>query len=218
MTITHKWIAGAVVLALALLAGTWFLLVSPKRTEAADLQAQAESQQATNQSLETELALLKQQKKDLPEQQAALAGLRTQVPQTQALPSLVRLLDQAAEKSGVDFTTLSPTAAVPVMSAPGAVESADGVLPPEQLAAVNSDIVVNGGYFEIVKFVNALENLERYVLVTNMTIVESDSSGEEAGASENAGDLTATLSSRVFLLPTAPETVEPAAAPATETQ
>lgn len=216
MTTTHKWIGGAVAMALVVLAGSWFLLISPKRAEATDLQAQADEQLSTNSSLETDLALLQQQKKDLPEQQAKLAGLRTQIPQTQSLPSLIRLLNIAGEKSGVDLQSLTPAAAVSVMSAEGATEAADGVLTPDQLALVNTDIVVKGGYFEITKFVNSLENLKRYVLVANMTIVADDTTSGDV----SNGDLTASMSGRVYLLPTAPEVpiVDPAAAPATEAE
>ena len=37
MTETRKWSAGAVVLIVAIVAAGWFLLVSPKRSDAADL-------------------------------------------------------------------------------------------------------------------------------------------------------------------------------------
>jgi Tfp pilus assembly protein PilO len=217
MTVTHKWIAGAVALAVAIMAAGWFLLVSPKRSEASDLQSQADAQLQTNQGLETELEVLKQQKKDLPEKQAELAGLRTQIPQTESMPSLIRLLDVAADKAGVDLVSMSPTPAVPVAgleAAPvdPAAAGAVGVLPSNQLAAINSDITVTGGYFEIERFVNSLENLERYVLVAGMTI------GKEEGATADTtqvddGTLTAVLSSRVFLLPGETVPVE-AAAPA----
>jgi len=223
MTATRKWIAGTVVIALVVLAGSWFLLVSPKRGEAADLQSEADSQLNVNQALTTELALLKQQKKDLPEQQAQLAELQTQVPQTPSMPSLIRLLDTAGTRSGVDLVSMAPAAAIPVMSAEGATDAVDGVLPADQLAAVNADIVIHGGYFEIVKFVNSLENLERYVLVTNMTITQPDTATDTSSTSSaDEGQLTATLSSRVFLLPAAAEvtttTTDPAAASATTAQ
>jgi hypothetical protein len=58
MTVTHRWIAGAVALAVAIMAAGWFLLVSPKRSEASDLQSQADAQLQTNQGLETELEVL----------------------------------------------------------------------------------------------------------------------------------------------------------------
>jgi Tfp pilus assembly protein PilO len=155
--------------------------------------------------------------KDLPEKLAELAGLRTQIPETESMPSLIRMLDVAADKAGVDLVSMSPTPAVPVAgleAAPAdpAAAGGAGVLPSNQLAALNADITVTGGYFEIERFVNSLENLERYVLVAGMTI------GEEEGATADTtqvddGTLTAVLSSRVFLLPGETVPVE-AAAPA----
>ena len=221
MTTTHKWVAGALAIAIAIFAGSWFLLVSPKRTEAADLQAQADEQAATNAGLQTELAVLKQQKKELPQQQAKLAGLQTQIPQTSDMPSLVRLLNQAGAKSGVDLVSFSPAAAVPVTSEASTTVVTEGVLPSEQLAAIDAQIVVTGGYFEIVKFLNSLENLQRYLLVTNTTIAPDDAaSASPETTQKDAGQLTASLSSRVFLLPVVvePTPVDAAAAPATESQ
>jgi Tfp pilus assembly protein PilO len=227
MTTSHKWMAGALALAVAVAAAGWFLLVSPKRGEAADLNAQAESQNSGNSSLETDLALLKQQKKDLPEQQARLAELRTKVPQVEGMPSLIRELNAAAAKAGVDLQSMAPSPAVPVSvgddpEAAAPVEIVDGVLPPEQLAAINTEIVVVGSYFEIERFVNAVENLDRYVLVPNLTVTEIDSAGADAsGSSDTAeGDLTANVSGRVFLLPSVPEvdTTDPAAAAVPEAQ
>jgi hypothetical protein len=61
-----QFVALTVVGALAILAAGWFLLVSPKRTEASDLREQAATQQSANAGLETQLARLKSQAKDLP--------------------------------------------------------------------------------------------------------------------------------------------------------
>jgi Tfp pilus assembly protein PilO len=218
VTTSYKWIAGAVVIAVAIFAGSWFLLVSPKRAEATDIQAQADAQVATNASLNTELSVLKQQKKDLPAQQARLAGLRTQVPQTADMPSLIQQLDTAAAKSGVALVSLSPQVAVPVLAVPGTTA---GVVPVDNLTAINADIVVSGGYFEIVKFLNSLENLDRYVLVTKVGIVKDETvAATDSTSAQGAGQLTATLNSRVFVMPETTETTpaDPAAAPATVSQ
>lgn len=191
-------------MALVLLAGSWLLVISPKRADATSVTQQAEGQVSTNQTLQTQLALLKQQKKELPQQQARLAELQTKVPQTPAMVPLIQMLNSAANRAGVDLTSLTPAAAVTVMAGGGAPADANGVLPANQLAAIDANIVVDGGYFEIEKFVNSLENLNRYLLVTNITIVKKESTDGATSASD-AKLLTATLSSRVFLMPPPPE-------------
>jgi type IV pilus assembly protein PilO len=202
MTVAHKWVAGAVALALVVGAGAWFLLIAPKRSEAADLQAQAAAQADENASLQTQVNVLREQKKDLPKQQAKLAALRTDIPQTDAMPALIREVNAAADKAGVDVLSLAPTDAVTVLSAEGAVDPGDGTLTPGGLAAIDSQLVVEGGYFEIMKFVGDLETLDRYLLVTSLAIAE-DEGAADASATEESQGLIATIGARVFLLPSA---------------
>jgi len=204
MTTSRKWTIGAALLIVVVLVGTWFLLVSPKRGEVSELQAATESQEGKNASLETEVALLKEQNKKLPKYQAELAELRNRIPATEGMPSLIRQLRVAADKSGVDLDALTPQPAVALVGPEGGTPAVGegGSLPPEALAGVNFDIVVSGGYFEIQQFMNKVENLERYVQVSGFTIAEGEET-TEGDTEANAGDLTATLNSRAYLVPTA---------------
>ncbi len=112
MTLTRKWSFLTAVLVVAVLAAGWFLLVSPKRSEAADLQQQASGQASENERLVQKLEVLKAQQADLPRQRARLATLQTQLPDNPALPRLVRDLTAAGRKTGVQLASLAP--AVPV--------------------------------------------------------------------------------------------------------
>ena len=202
MTTTRKWTIGAAVLAVLILVATWFLLVSPKRGEATQLQADTAAQLNENASLETQLSVLREQNKDLPKYQADLAALYEQVPQTNALPGFVRQLSTAAEKSGVTLDILTPTPAVPLSVDGAAPESIspEGNLPAGVLAGINVDIAVSGGFFEIQQFANKLENLQRYNLVSGLDIVEAE--GDSVVATDNTKNLlTGTFHSRVFLVP-----------------
>ena len=116
MSVTRKWSALAVVLVLAILAAGWFLLVSPKRGEAADLQQQAADQQSANAKLVSELNELKQQQAELPQQRAELAVMRKQIPDNPALPTLIRNLTEAGRKVGVSINTMAPAVPVAVVT------------------------------------------------------------------------------------------------------
>ena len=116
MSVTRKWSALAVVLVLAILAAGWFLLVSPKRGEAADLEKQAANQESANAKLVSELNELKQQQADLPQQRAELAVMRKQIPDNPALPTLIRNLTQAGRKVGVSINTMAPAVPVAVVA------------------------------------------------------------------------------------------------------
>lgn len=196
MTETRKWTVGAAVVAVVILAAGWFLLISPKRAEVSDLQAQTADQQATNSQTQTQLAVLKQQNKDLPEKQAELAALRTKIPLTSQLPTYIREMQDIGDAAGVDLQAMTPAAAVNI-GASG--ETAEQSLTPGAIAAVNVEMIVTGGYFEITRFVNELESTSRYTLISGFTITDETT---DPNAAE--GDLQATVQARIFMAPEAP--------------
>ena len=217
MTIAQKWVAGALVAAIALLAGSWFLLISPKRSDAADIQTQADEQLAKNDALQTSTDVLKDQKKDLPEQQALLAELQSRIPQAVDMPPLVRSLATQSYDADVLIVSMTPTAPVvltagaPLAPTTTAPTSATGTtttppvtptVPSTGLSAVDSELVVDGGYFQIQRYLNSLEKMQRYVLVTDMTVGECDARACPSGR----GPLEASLKIRVFFMPEATAT------------
>lgn len=219
MTETRKWTLGAVLVAVLILVAGWFLLISPKRADVAELQTQTDAQLNQNSSLQTEISVLKQQNKDLPEKQAELAALQTKIPQAPDLAGYVREMQDVGNKSGVAFTSLTPAAPISVGSA--AAVGTGVALPPESLAAINVDMVVTGGYFEITKFMNELETSSRYTMVSGYVIGE-DEAGVADDATSGAVDLTATINARIYLVPSTPEVTDttstaPAPAPTTST-
>jgi Tfp pilus assembly protein PilO len=122
MSVTRKWSLLAVVLILAILAAGWFLLVAPKRSDAADLRDQSTAQDQANARLVSDLEMLKQQQLELPKKQAELAVMRKQIPDNPALPTLIRSLTEAGRKVGVSLDTMAPAVPVPVVAAqPAAV-------------------------------------------------------------------------------------------------
>ncbi|HEX5017957.1 MAG TPA: type 4a pilus biogenesis protein PilO [Actinomycetes bacterium] len=210
MTATRKWSFGAVAVAMLLLAGGWFLLISPQRAEVADLKAQTDAQLATNAADRTELEVLKQQNKELPEKQAELAQLRTKIPQSADLPMYIRELQDLSRRAGVALTTMVPSTPITLGTTPGT----EGPLTPDALAALNVDVTVAGRFEGIQKFVNDLENADRYTLLSGVTIADEEDQPGETGSN---GQLTATFNARVYLVPNvdpAVTTTTPAPTPA----
>lgn len=220
MTATRKWTALAVLLVVAVFAASWFLLIAPKRSEAAGLRSQTVEQVANNERLVQQLEVLKAQALELPKQEAFLAQIRRQLPDNPALPALIRDLTAAAKKSGVALTSLAPSlpAAVvsPVVAAPVATTTAPAdtttsqpaetgvvaVTPaPPTLYQVPITVKTTGSYFEMEQFLNKLEGLKRSFLVSGFTLKGAEGSSE-AGA-ENAGGLELVIQGRVFLSPAA---------------
>lgn len=202
MSLTRKWSILATLLIVAIFAASWYLLIAPKRSKAAELEAQTLSQEDANARLLQKLSVLKAQQADLPKQRATLAVLRTQIPNNPSLPTLIRNLTSAGRKVGADITALSPsvptilTGGPPVAAAATGTQGTAAPATAASLYQVPLSLTVNGTYFELEQFVNRLEGLKRSFLVTGFTVTTPED--EEA-----PGELELVLQGRVFLSPPA---------------
>src|SRR3954447_24627020 len=109
MTESRKWTLVAGFVAVAVFVAGWFLLVSPKRSDAAALKAQDSTAQSANDQLRAKLRELKALAPELPKREAEYAAIRRQIPDNPALPDLVRQLTAAAAASGANLTTVAPS-------------------------------------------------------------------------------------------------------------
>jgi type IV pilus assembly PilO-like protein len=198
MTTTHRWVAGAVTAALLLVAGSWFLLISPQRAQAAQLRQDAVAQQSTNDMIRLRTQQLKAQFASLPQRRAELAEIQQQLPSSPELPTLLRQLSTVADDAGVSVDSVSPGQSQPlVAAAAGAGTSAAAGTP--DVRAIATTMVLKGGYAELTLFVQKLQGtMRRAYLVENLSL----SPGEAAtGAGRTAEvPLTMTLTGKVFVL------------------
>lgn len=207
------WVALTLAAVLAVLAGGWFLLVSPERAEAAELRAQAEQQHSTNDALATRIDVLKAQAVGLPAQQAALAAVAAKIPADPAIPTLLRSLSAAAASSDVEFVSLVPGAvlsASPAAAAPAPAE--DGTPAPVTPAAptvagglstIPVTINVVGSFYSLERYLGALEDLPRALRVTKLAVTpgENPVAPGSAGstAAKDGSSLTAAITGEVFV-------------------
>jgi Tfp pilus assembly protein PilO len=207
-----QWVGFTVVGVLVVLAAGWFLLVSPKRSEAADLNAQAASKATANQQLAGQLAILKAQAKELPQQQAKLAAVAAKIPDNPALPALVRALSKAADDAGVELVSMapSPPAAVAAAAAPAtaagagvtAARPAVGSSAAGALQSIGLNLNVVGGYFQVEQFLDRLESLGRAFKVTGFTLAPGSNPLKPAaaqGAVDSGSSLTAAVTGQVYM-------------------
>ncbi len=220
-----QWVALTVVGVLAIAIGGWSLLISPKRSEAADLRTQAEQQISQNFALSAQIRMLKAQAKDLPRQQARLAAVAAKIPDNPALPALVRALTVAADEAGVELATLAPALPAPVVAAPAAATvTAAGVSPTAvkpvaapavsvgTLQSIALSITVVGGFFQVEQFLDRVENLTRAMKVTAFTLAPGSNPvkpGVDAGA-DPGRVLSATITGSVYLATGRSTTAAPA--------
>jgi Tfp pilus assembly protein PilO len=225
MTRTRRWAVGTALLVLLIMLAGWLLLVSPKRSEADDVRAQAAAQEAKNAELTSQISQLQAQQKQLPQQEAKLATIREQIPQTPALPPLVRTLSSIADSANVVVTALTPAtpAALPTATGTAASAAAPTTSPDgTQLRMIATTITVQGTYYNIERFFSSLETMKRVALVTGFSIVPGEvatgSSSSTVTAFPAVGvspTLTGQINARVFMSSVPPPSTTPGTTPGT---
>jgi Tfp pilus assembly protein PilO len=218
MTRARQWSVLTAVACLAVLAVGWFVLVKPQRTHAASLRSQAAQVDQGNQALQAQIAHLRAQAKDLSVQQRKLADIATKVPDSPALPSLIRQLSTAADGAGVNLVSLAPgqpalvqttrvgatTATAPAATTSGAspatpaASAGGGVV----LASIPLQIQIQGSYFNLEQFFSAVEALPRAMQVVQFSaapVVPGTSTTN--GPTVAPGTLNVTLTASVFMSP-----------------
>ncbi|MDQ1712507.1 MAG: hypothetical protein QOE45_1957 [Frankiaceae bacterium] len=189
----------------AVLAGGYFLLVTPKASQASALRTDAQTQEQANLKLQSQIAQLTKQMKDKPRLQGELDKFETKIPNNPALPSLVRAISTAAENSGVELVSLSPSA--PVL-APAAVAAAGPVTAAAPAAAttlplahIPVSVAVKGTYSQISQFLAEIEGMPRAFLVSGIAVVPAQTSAGSTSAATavEKDQLSASLTGRLFM-------------------
>lgn len=181
---TRRYVlAGVAGLAIVLL--FFLFILNPKLSEITDVRDEVEQEQDETDSLRIRLAQLRQAQREQPETQARLAVFDRLLPSTPDLPSLIRQLQTAASASGIDLVSLAP-------SPPADLTGAAGV------QSISVNIQVRGGFFRLETFLTRLEDLQRALEVTSISIA--------SGAEEETGlqTLSTALTFRMYVVqPTA---------------
>jgi Tfp pilus assembly protein PilO len=190
-------ILGGVAL-LAITAGGWLLVLSPKTSELADVRTRIETTRGQNETLRQQLAKLEAQRKQLPATRATARALAALFPPTADQPTLFKAVTAAAAQAGIpagDVTELSAEA--PVAGTSGGSDKAKlpGESTDSDLAGQTVTITVQGDYDEIQRLAENLEDLPRAYLVSSLTL----------GVGAGAGTYTATITGQMFVMPAAPD-------------
>ena len=202
MTTTHRWVAGVVATALLLVLGSWFLLISPQRSQVAELRDQATTQQATNDAIRLRTQQLKAQFASLPQRRAQLVEIQQQMPATPDLSALVRQLSTVAADAGVSVDSVAPGQPQPLAGAAagaGTGTSSTGTgSGTAGLQAIALTTVVKGGYPDLTLFLQKLQgSMPRAYLVENLSLKPGEAAND---ATTSGTSLTMTVTGKVFVL------------------
>ena len=172
-----------VVLALAAVVAGWFLVVSPKRSQASSLSTQITSEQSQLSAAEQQVAAGMSARKAFAGQYAQLAKLGEAVPPDDDVPSLIYQVQSAAQTSRVSFRGLqltgggsssssTPSTSSSSSSSSGSQAAAPQLPPgasvgPAGLPTEQFTITLSGNYFNLSSFFNKLEG---FVVSENGTL------------------------------------------------
>jgi Tfp pilus assembly protein PilO len=189
-------VAGALVVILV-----WYLaLYKPKSNDVSSTQDQVAAAEHQQQDLKATLDRLTALDKNRPQQQATLDKLNAAIPDQPDLADFIFQANTAAADSGVDWLSIAPT--------PPAANPSGG----PSVIALN--IQVQGGFFQVLDYLNRLEDLDRLVVTDTINVAAGGSSATSTGgtttgtlptSTSDAGapTLSVTLGSRMFTSATA---------------
>jgi Tfp pilus assembly protein PilO len=150
----------------------WFLLYSPRSDEIETVRAETATLETQRQSLQNEIAQLREIEANQIEIRAALARLEEYIPSGTAQSTAVRQFQLAGDASGVEIISLQFDAPTPLDGAPP-TGVADTVL-----ARIPVAMTVQGGYFQIVDFFRRIEvEVTRAVFLGEVRVGEAEDEG-----------------------------------------
>ncbi len=204
----NRWILiGAVGSVLLLLIG-YLLVISPAQGRLDEVNTAIETQESTNQQLANKLNTLKQQVAEVPAKMQEIKAVQAKMPGSMKQPALVRSLEQAAQRAGVQLTSISA-------GTPAAIEGSPGQT---QLINLPYTLAATGSYSSLKNFVSNLERLDRAFLISTLDV---------SGGGDEFGELSMNVAGSFYSLenydveepqnlpqpeaaPATPETPEPA--------
>lgn len=220
MTPRYWRILGAAGACLLLVLG-WVVVISPVRSATTELDAATLAQEDQSQLIRSRISLLKKQNEEIPTQQALLAGVQKRIPSTASVPTLIRSITSAADSAKVTLAGITPERAVAVevaqglTTAPATSAAADAPAGSGEAAVAEGStaattaavarvqrmpltITACGSFAELRRYLSGLERMKRVMSVDRLAIARGT-----CGNSKDDSDLTATITSSVFILPPA---------------
>ncbi len=211
-----------------ILLASWFLLLSPVLTGAAEANASAAEQEQNNADTQVQVDKLRQQYAHLDEYQAELDALQIQIPTAPLYADLQKMFSDVAAKYGVVITTLqfgiagTLTAAPPVdetaptdgatpapSATPDPTATADpgngtpggGAVATQGLYAIPVSVTMLGAYDNVMSALKELQTgTGRLVLVTDVTLTRDIVTNVGASSGVADADTTGVYAGSVFVL------------------
>jgi Tfp pilus assembly protein PilO len=179
------WIFAGAAVIVALVTVSWFLLISPKYTEAAGIRDQAEDTRAQQITLQHKVAELKQQYSQLPRFRAALKKIQLALPADSGMPDFLRQLQASGDKTSVSVSNVN--VAAPALATDSTT-----------LYEVPMTLSAQGSTAQLGAFLIQLQNVQpRAVLIESVNVTSG------ADATGGAGSMQINVTLKAFVAPPA---------------
>jgi Tfp pilus assembly protein PilO len=167
----------------------WYLVLWSPRGKAID-KAKSRQQIAADQvdELQARLNQLRDAQRNEAATRAQIAQLQEAIPDEPNLAQFILDANDAANRSGIDFLSISPTPPAASTSAPvvPATPGANGAAAPVP-SQIALGLNITGGYFQVLDFINRLTDLTRIVVIDGLNV-----------SGGTGGDLSVQLTGRMF--------------------
>ena len=180
MNQSRIWTVGAVLLIIGLLAGTWFLGVAPRLTDARDADSAHEQAISLNTMHRQTLAALQADHERLDEIVSELDEAHSVLPELPEVSRHIASLGALARQSGAtvsDLTVSPPAAYVPSDDATGEYLAVATELANGGLYVVDVTITARGSESALLNFVAALQAGQRLMLVHDAQLLKEEDLG-----------------------------------------
>jgi Tfp pilus assembly protein PilO len=163
--------AGATFLVLVL----WYVaLWAPRSRAISEARERTEVAEQQQDNLRVQIARLKAAQRDEPAKRAQAESLRAAVPDEPNLGQFILDTNDAATRAGIEFLSIAPN--------PPAAGTATAP------AAIELNMSLSGGYFQVLDFLNRLSTMPRLVVIREVTL----------GGRADTGRLTVSLTAQMF--------------------
>jgi len=195
-----------VLAALAVVAAAWLLVLAPEREKASKLGGEVSTAQAQLSAAESQVNAARSAEAGYPAAYTSLVSLGKAVPTGQEVPSLIFQLEQASNRKGVEFSSISAGG-----SADGSSASSSSAAAPAAAAAGFTQMpftfVFNGSFFDLYKL---FQQINHFTLRTSsgslqvsgrLLTVQSVQLAPTSTGEKTSSQLTGTITATAYVLP-----------------
>lgn len=167
----------------------WNLMIfAPKGKTLSHAKKDVQDAQQIESTLRAQLAHLEEISKNGPEIAARIDRLSAAVPTSPDLDGFILSANQIAVQSGIDWLSVSPSVVQAGTSGP---------------SVIPLTVAIKGGFFQVLDYMNRLEDMGRLVIVDAMNATASAVAGSadpNAAPTTGAPTLSVTLTGRMFTM------------------